>query len=187
MAEPGKTEKATPRRREEARKKGTVARSTELNSTLILLGLVMMLKLTAGSIYQALHEVVAGRFASLAAPLPVIDEIDVFAMGVILDVARVVAPIALTALMVGVLANFLQVGFLFTAQPLKPKATNINPVNGFKRLFSRRSCGRLHNRGRHGRHRPRWRNRRPGRSGRPGTALLRNHPGRPGSGRSLSR
>ncbi len=143
MAEPGKTEKATPRRREEARKKGTIARSTEFNSTLILLGLVLLLRLAAGSIYQALHEAVAGRFASLAVAPPLLDDINVFSLGVIMDVARVVGPIALTALIVGLAANFIQVGFLFTVAPITPKVSNLNPTSGFKRLFSRRSLVEL--------------------------------------------
>ncbi len=139
MAEPGKTEKATPRRREVARKKGTVVRSTELNSTIALLALVVLFRFGAESIYQALHRAVAGRFAGLAAPLMTLEDVDVFALGVIIDIARVVAPIALTTLVVALAANLIQVGFLFTTSPITPKISNMNPVNGFKRLFSRRS------------------------------------------------
>lgn len=49
------------------------------------------------------------------------------------------APILLTLMAVGLLVNYLQVGVLFTTEPLVPRLDKINPIAGFKRLFSRRS------------------------------------------------
>lgn len=52
-------------------------------------------------------------------------------------------PLFLTALLTGLLVNYLQVGFLFTAEPLNPQLSRLNPVEGFKKNFSKRSLFEL--------------------------------------------
>lgn len=54
-------------------------------------------------------------------------------------IALVSAPVALGALVTGLLANYLQVGFLFTLDPLTPNFDRINPLSGLKRVFSKRA------------------------------------------------
>lgn len=58
-------------------------------------------------------------------------------------VAVVVAPILLGAMVAGLLGNYLQVGFLFSMEPLVPNFDRINPISGFKRVFSRRALAEL--------------------------------------------
>jgi len=58
-------------------------------------------------------------------------------------IALILVPIVVPILGVGMLANLVQIGFLFTPQPLTPKLDRLNPVTGFKRLFSRRSLVEL--------------------------------------------
>jgi len=52
-------------------------------------------------------------------------------------------PLFLTALLTGLLVNYLQVGFLFTTEPLNPQLNRLNPVEGFKKSFSKRSLFEL--------------------------------------------
>jgi flagellar biosynthetic protein FlhB len=60
--------------------------------------------------------------------------------GVFIDGAIVllkcIGPIMLIALLSGLIIGYAQVGFLFTTETLKPKLSKINPINGFKRIFS---------------------------------------------------
>jgi len=62
-----------------------------------------------------------------------------FAAGCLSHAARAFIPIIGVAMVVGVVVNLLQVGVMFTAEPLAPNWARINPVNGFVRLFSRRA------------------------------------------------
>ncbi len=60
-------------------------------------------------------------------------------INMVLGAATVVAPFMAVALLVGVAAQLAQVGFLVTGDPLTPKLSRINPIEGFKRLVSRRA------------------------------------------------
>ncbi len=59
------------------------------------------------------------------------------------DFFFILMPIFIAMFVVGIVVNVLQVGFLFTGEPIQPKLSKINPVEGFKRLFSRRSVESL--------------------------------------------
>jgi flagellar biosynthetic protein FliR/FlhB len=54
-------------------------------------------------------------------------------------IAMVVLPVVLPIMLFGVLANFIQVGFMVTSEPIKPQLSKLNPINGFKRIFSMRT------------------------------------------------
>ena len=53
--------------------------------------------------------------------------------------ASLLAPIMLVALVAGVAANYFQVGFLFSTETIQFKLEKIDPIKGFKRIFSLRS------------------------------------------------
>ncbi len=133
-----RTEPATPRRRQEARERGQVARSVELNSALLLLGTFGALALggaamgqvLVGALQDGLH--LAGRGDLHPATV-----CDLF-LGAAWSVARAIFPVALAGLALGVLANLVQVGFLVTPQALAPNWARLNPVQGLKNLFSTR-------------------------------------------------
>ena len=56
---------------------------------------------------------------------------------------KIVAPIFLLAMIAALLANYIQVGFLFTGEPLKMKLEKLDPIKGFKRIFSLRAIVEL--------------------------------------------
>ena len=58
---------------------------------------------------------------------------------VLIEVAKIVGPIMLVALLVGIASNYLQIGFLFTTETIQFKLEKIDPIKGFKRIFSLRS------------------------------------------------
>lgn len=134
-----RTEAATPRRRQEAREKGQVARSTDLSAALLLLGGLVALRVFGP---QMTTELVRVMRENLAASDP--------DAGVSADVVRVLiatgmalvyslGPLMGVLMIVSAVSGILQVGFLFTTQPLAPKLDKLNPVNGVKRLFNTRT------------------------------------------------
>lgn len=64
-------------------------------------------------------------------------------LAVFADYVLLTLPLFFTALLTGLLVNYLQVGFLFTTEPLNPQLSRMNPVEGFKKNFSKRSLFEL--------------------------------------------
>lgn len=135
---------ATPKRRQEARKKGQVLKSQELTSALMLLALVAMLKLWLPSIINHLAELF-GHVNSLVEQNQQwsIATISELMLGVSWQFFRALAPIFLVAFIMAILVNFLQVGPLFTVEPLKPKISRLSPIQGLKRMFGIRALVQL--------------------------------------------
>ena len=134
-----RTEAPTPKRRREAREKGNVAKSTEVNSVLVLLIGILVLRLAGSWIFQQTGGYITKTFGIIANPhLGHSTLIDIFRHSVMMFF-KVALPIALVILAVGLLANIIQVGFLFSSNPLIPKFEKINPLSGLKRMFSLRS------------------------------------------------
>lgn len=134
-----KTEKATPKRRQEARKKGQVARSADLPSSLIFLSVFLFLFFAGGLFAQ--------KFISLFR-LPLeqwllldVSETQVVELykDVLLQFAAIVLPLMGVSVAAGVIGNYVQFGFLFTSEPLIMKAERLDPIQGAKRIFSRRA------------------------------------------------
>ncbi|MFC1732805.1 flagellar biosynthesis protein FlhB [candidate division KSB1 bacterium] len=139
-----RTEQATPKRREEARKKGQVAKSIEVNSSAILL-ISLLFFFFAGSYMQntmsQYSRIIFENFDTISVNpdnLP-----DYLALAGIAFL-KIILPFVVVIMFIGLSINYLQVGFLFTLEPLKPKLSKINPLSGFKRvLFSRKALVEL--------------------------------------------
>lgn len=139
-----KTEPASDRKREEARRKGNVARSVELNSAFVLLfGLLILY--SAGSALVAGLGGVARTMFSIAGDLPVtMETVHHLAGGGAIRVGLLLAPIILGIMLIGLSASYLQVGFVYSPEALRPSAAKLNPLNGIKKvMISRRSLMEL--------------------------------------------
>lgn len=135
-----RTEPATPRRREEARRHGRVARSADLSSAVVLLAAVLALPLLGGPLARGLAGSTAGAFERMAAlGCP---ESDLFAdLGGLFTASLAAALPLLGALAAAALAvNLLQVGFLFAPEAVAPKAERLDLGRGLARIFSARSA-----------------------------------------------
>ena len=131
-----RTERATPRKREEARRQGRVARSPEIAHAVVLLALTGVLA-TQGPAFVAgcrdLFTYFLGRMGALdLTPQGIVSLQTTVAPAVL----ALVAPIALGALASGLAANLLQVGLHVSGQPLTPKLDRIDPFKGARRIFS---------------------------------------------------
>ncbi|MCS6831397.1 MAG: flagellar biosynthesis protein FlhB [bacterium] len=134
-----RTEQATPRRRQEARRRGQVARSVELSSVAVFLAVVMVLKAVSEGALQGAIESIRFALTHLShtdfSPALALS----FMTGCLNHAAKAFLPVIGVAMVVGVVVNLLQVGVMFTAEPLVPNWARLNPAAGFLRLFSRRA------------------------------------------------
>ena len=129
-----KTEKPTQKKLQDASKKGDVSKSRDLSATAGLLAVLLLAAVAlpllgeqVAALARASFEVVQEPFANAAPRLG-----RQAALTLLTVVGVVVVPVAL----IGALVEFLQVGPVLTAEKLKPKAENLNPAKGLKRMFS---------------------------------------------------
>src|SRR3982750_4301705 len=101
-----KTEKATPKRREEARKKGQVAKSQDLNGALVLIGGLIALVIWAPHMVEKLAESMRGAISVMANPRAVTaSTLAQLGMQSGKTIAFTVGPIALTCMFAGLVGN----------------------------------------------------------------------------------
>jgi flagellar biosynthetic protein FlhB len=133
-----RTEAATPRKRSELRKRGQVARSVELSSMFVFLGLIVCLHLVGGRALEYVRVYLASSLAGAhdTALSPHVLLTRGAEIGKVL--LYTVGPILLTAVLLGVLISGVQTGFHLSWQALKPDFTHLNPLTGFQRLLSGR-------------------------------------------------
>jgi len=139
MADPARSETATPRRRQEAREKGQVARSVEVNSALVLLAAVTAIRYAGPYMVDSINQMAVFTFQNMNMDFG-LENVATMTVFYMWQIAKILAPVLATVLLVGLLINYLQVGVLFTAKTLSPKFNNINPISGFQKIFSRRSA-----------------------------------------------
>lgn len=138
-----KTEQATPKRREDARKKGQVARSTELSSVAILMMGLLALWGMGSYMYDRLSGLMIDMFTNgMTINIDLLTIQPHVTRWVSLFVA-IVAPLIVVLVIAAVGINVSQVGVLFTGQPLQPKAERISPLSGLKRIFSKKGLVEL--------------------------------------------
>jgi flagellar biosynthetic protein FlhB len=135
-----RTERATPRRREQARRRGQVARSSEINAVLVLLCGVSLLLLSGGHLARLLGRNASYLFAQShllrADNLGGLREILVANLGIML---QGLAPLLLAIFVTGLGANVMQVGFHASGEAIMFRGERINPFSGLKRLVSKRA------------------------------------------------
>lgn len=139
MADPSKTEQATPRKREEARKRGQVPRSAELTSALGLLGMMGVLNLAGGYMLTELANVARHVWGGLSTFSFEQNGLEQHALTMGLMLLMVLGPVLLGAFLLGIGSNVVQFGFLFAPEAVQLRMDNISPAKGFERLFSRRT------------------------------------------------
>ena len=140
MADPSKTEKATPKRRRDERKRGNVAKSQDVVAVATLIVTYAMLRLLAPTFVEQTTRFIQycmGEAALAEMSFPAILQELLRQAGAVL--ALTVGIFALGVIITSITATFAQTGMLVSAEALKPKLSKINPIEGFKRLFSLRS------------------------------------------------
>ncbi len=138
-----RTEEATPRRREQARKKGQVVQTREPATAIayfvLAAGLAGAAALTAHTLAQAMRAALSGALAASFTP----EGLQLLAKQALAWIGKAAVPFVLPVLALGVLVQFLITGPVLTTAPLAPKLERISPIAGLKRLFSLRTLAEL--------------------------------------------
>ncbi|WP_042144806.1 flagellar biosynthesis protein FlhB [Paucisalibacillus sp. EB02] len=138
-----KTEKATPKRRNDERKKGRVAKSQDVNTAFLLLFVFILMAVFAGFMKDNMLALFQHTFTEyLNWELTETSVFQIFSESII-QFAKIVGPVMLIAMIAGVASNLMQIGFLFTTEPLKFDLKKIDPIQGAKRIFSIRALVEL--------------------------------------------
>ena len=137
-----KTEKATLKRREDARKKGQVAKSNEITTVLVLTISVLVLQFWIPRMQQDFQAFCNYAFTFTNLEMTAANT-QLLVIETLIVIAKMAGPILFAALAAGYLANVVQIGFLFTTEPLKFDFKRLNPVSGFQRIFSKRAIAEL--------------------------------------------
>lgn len=140
MAGDSKTEKATPKRRQDERKKGNVLTSKDVITIASLAGGFFALKLLLPNMIGNL-QLFFSRCMGFATTATDISDTFVMEIGrsLALEFVIIALPIAIISITMAVAATIAQTKPMFVPDSLKPKFNRINPIEGFKRLFSVRS------------------------------------------------
>jgi len=138
-----KTEQATPKKEEDARKKGQTAKSKEVSSIGILSAGVIYMYFNAGQLTQKLGENLKETFTSIPQVASGDLGLAVYMSNTIQGFLIMILPIMILLVVVSVAANLLQSGFIMSVEPLTPNLSKIDPIKGFGKLFSKRSFAEL--------------------------------------------
>lgn len=138
-----KTEPATEKKLSDARKEGQVAKSKEISTAIGLVALFVGLKIWAGNMGIKFIE----NFNYVYQQFPVfikmingdiqVKDFCILLNDMIIRLMIIVLPLFMLALVAGFIVEIVQVKWKPTAKPLKPKGSKLNPIKGFKRIFSK--------------------------------------------------
>lgn len=133
-----KSELPTGRRLSDARGRGQVPKSQDLSSAIDLITSVALITTFGGSMVRA---IAATMRHVLERPYDTLDPrlMGNVALTMMGESAMAMAPVLALLFILGIAAHVMQVGFLFTMQPLQPNFSKLNPINGIGRLFGRRN------------------------------------------------
>jgi len=139
-----KTEEPTEHKLQEGRKKGQVFKSQDIIQTILLFTTAGILYSIRGWILKVLSSFMKWSF-NLITPTIDIPGRNMFLDGlqVVFAYFKILSPLFAAAFVMAIIANMAQIKFIFTFETMKPKISKLNPVQGFKRIFSMKSLMEL--------------------------------------------
>lgn len=134
-----KTEEATPKKKSEARKKGQIARSKDVGLAITMVTCTLVILLLSGMIVGNLKDTMVYFLQS--GMLQDINEMSIksILLTILMKAALCILPVVVPIMIAGIVASLMQTGFLLTGESLKPKFSKLNPISGFKNMFSKKS------------------------------------------------
>lgn len=130
-----KTEEATPKKLRDARKKGQVAKSQDLNTAVLFIVTFSVLAFSASYISLQFRQLMQTSFLQ-ATQLTLNPSIaNRILLDALITMFKILAPLLSVVFIFALAIGFLQVGPLFTGHPLMPQLKKLNPITGFKNKF----------------------------------------------------
>jgi flagellar biosynthesis protein FlhB len=134
-----KTEQPTPRRLEEALKKGQIPQSAEVQTVFVLLGGLAALVFAGQDVWKELVGAMVGSLGHLHDTSLTASELQGYAITGTLSLLKCTGPVLLATALAGLVAGAVQNRFNTASEALTPDWNRINPVEGFRRMFSTRT------------------------------------------------
>jgi flagellar biosynthetic protein FlhB len=135
-----KTEKATHKRRADARSKGQVAQSKEISSAMILMVSLGFFYFAGAWLFWNLSDLISGFYQNIDSFLIYdLNSARAFSRLVMNRLMAILLPFLLPIAIAGLVANILQVGFQIHTKAMEPKISKLNPISGMKRFVSLKS------------------------------------------------
>ncbi|MDR0248453.1 MAG: flagellar biosynthesis protein FlhB [Oscillospiraceae bacterium] len=138
-----KTEKATPKKRQDARKKGQVLKSAEVNTAVMTMAMFATLYLFGSAMSQSLMGMMTAALTGESAQPPTVHGAYTVITSSLWRILLMLAPFFAVAIVMGLAVNVAQIGFLLVGEPLRPKLSKISILQGFKRIFSLKSVAEM--------------------------------------------
>ena len=132
-----KTEMPTPKKLRDAREKGQVCTSKDIVSTAILVVLFAVLAWMGGALMDDMEELL--RFIGGRVGENTMDSVRQSSAMAIIVILKHTLIFVLIAAVIGIVGNVAQIGFLFTFEPIIPKLEKLSPVEGAKKIFSKKN------------------------------------------------
>lgn len=133
-----KTEKATPKKLKDSRKKGQVAKSQDFPSALTFSAAIFAILFSTSYLYKNLSSYIITMFKSITTDIDISNRAGGFMYEAILTIFMTSVPIMIIVVCIGVLSNFLIIGPLFSLEAMKFQWKKLNPIEGIKQKFKLR-------------------------------------------------
>jgi flagellar biosynthetic protein FlhB len=138
-----KTEKATPKKKQDSRKKGQVAKSMEIPGAFILFFSFLAMYLFSPFYKERIYKFFTVGFNEYLYWDVTAQNITTLFVQLIYEGLIFMSPIFIIVIVIAILGNFVQFGFLVSTDPLKPKLSKLNPIEGVKKIFGLRALVEL--------------------------------------------
>jgi flagellar biosynthetic protein FlhB len=132
-----KTEEPTPKKIEDARKEGNVAKSQDVvGVTTLVIGVIVIIFYLKFLFYRVMDFFV--YYISFFSHEFTLSDLINLVIKSALEVIILLLPFMLAIMLASIIGNVAQFGFLFTTKTIKPKFSKLNPITGLKNLFSKK-------------------------------------------------
>lgn len=130
-----KTEEATPKRLRDARKKGQVARSRDLNTIVILIAAFALIVFMRGYMGEQFRQLLSSHFDAISGKEITNELLFVIGRQTFISYLKIVLPFLGAISLVAFAIGFFQIGPIFSGEPLKPQTRRLNAFENFKNMF----------------------------------------------------
>ncbi|MBI5198381.1 MAG: flagellar biosynthesis protein FlhB [Nitrospirae bacterium] len=138
-----KTEQATPRKRQEARERGQVARSREIPAVAVMAAAAGVLYFSLPAMASGVSDLTREIFLNMGTLRLDKDNLNPFVSRIVMKTAVLLLPVMTAVMVMAAASNIAQFGFLISGKAIEPKFSRINPWSGIKRIFSLHTLGEL--------------------------------------------
>lgn len=138
-----KTEKATPKKKQDARKKGQVAKSPDLSASIALTAFFFLLMMLGSSMLGTFQNLMRESLVTYTSWQVNEENLRVMVIQIAFEAVKIVGPVLGLSFLVAFAVNYMQVGWHVSAEPLQMKLEKLDPIKGAKRIFSMRSIVEL--------------------------------------------